>query len=38
VSEVTYERLNVPFVFEERGELDIKGKGAMKTYFLRGKR
>jgi hypothetical protein len=23
-----------PFKFEERGEIEIKGKGIMKTYFL----
>ena len=25
------------FVFEERGEIDVKGKGIVKTYFLLGK-
>lgn len=33
-SEVVYHRLNDIFVFQERGEIEIKGKGSMKTYFL----
>lgn len=38
VGEETYQLLHKQFVFEERGEITIKGKQAMKTYFLKGKR
>ncbi len=37
VSEAMYEQLQGKFGFEERGKIDIKGKGAMKTYFLTAK-
>jgi len=37
VSESTYERLKGLYVFEERGEIEIKGKGKMKAYLLKGK-
>jgi adenylate cyclase len=33
-----YQRLNHKFVLEERGEVDIKGKGPMHTYYLVGRR
>jgi class 3 adenylate cyclase len=38
VSAQTYERLADDFEFEPRGMLDIKGKGALETYFLTGRR
>jgi class 3 adenylate cyclase len=38
VSETTYDRLKGTYVFEERGEIEIKGKGSMLTYFLKAKR
>lgn len=37
VSEATYDLLGNQYRFEARGEIDIKGKGLMKTYFLIGK-
>ena len=37
VSEETYELLKDSFTFEERGEIDVKGKGKMKTYLLKGR-
>jgi adenylate cyclase len=36
VSEDTYQLLHKSYQFEERGSIQIKGKGEMKTYFLRG--
>lgn len=36
VSETTYKLLENRFVLTERGVLDIKGKGLMKTYLLEG--
>ena len=33
-----YERLRDRFEFEERGEIDVKGKGAMHTWYLTGRR
>lgn len=38
VTEQIYELLKEKFLFEERGEIDVKGKGLMKTYFLKGNR
>jgi len=38
VSESVYEATKDAFDFEPRGEITVKGKGAMKTYFLRGRR
>jgi len=37
VPEAVYERLRTHYVFELRGNIPIKHKGEMKTYFLRGK-
>lgn len=37
VSEETYELLRDNFSFEERGEIDVKGKGLLKTYLLKGR-
>ena len=36
VGEKTYELLRGLYEFEERGEVDVKGKGVVKTYFLKG--
>jgi len=33
----TYERLKGRYELRERGELDVKGKGPMTTYFLVGR-
>ncbi len=38
VSYATYELLNLSFDFESHGTVDVKGKGAMDTYFLLGRR
>lgn len=35
-SEEVYEALKEKFVFEERGEIEVKGKGVMRTWFLVG--
>ncbi len=35
-TEAVYEVLQDEFDFEKRGSIDIKGKGAMNTYFLMG--
>jgi class 3 adenylate cyclase len=35
VSEQTYELLKETHVFEARGKIDVKGKGLMRTYFLK---
>jgi class 3 adenylate cyclase len=37
VSVQVYEQLRLRFQFEERGIIDIKGKGPMQTYFLLAK-
>jgi adenylate cyclase len=38
VSPATYERLRKKYSFEERGAIQVKGKGEMATYCLSGKR
>jgi adenylate cyclase len=38
VPQDVYERLNHAFLFEERGEVDVKGKGVMHTWYLVGRR
>ena len=38
VPEDVYKRLRHAFVLEERGEVDIKGKGVMRTYYLVGRK
>jgi class 3 adenylate cyclase len=37
VTEAVYERLKDDFVFERRGLVEVKGKGATLTYFLIGR-
>lgn len=38
VSEVTYEKLKDVYVFQKRGNIEVKGKGTMMTYLLQGKK
>jgi adenylate cyclase len=38
VPEAIYERLKNEFVLEERGEVDVKGKGVMRTWYLMGRK
>ena len=38
VPQNVYERLKDAFVLEERGLVDVKGKGAMRTWYLVGRR
>lgn len=36
VTQTVHDRLNGKFQIEERGPLEVKGKGTMTTYFVRG--
>jgi adenylate cyclase len=38
VPQDVYERLNHSFLLEERGDVDVKGKGVMHTWYLVGRR
>jgi adenylate cyclase len=38
VSPATYNLLSGKYSFEDRGRIDVKGKGEMRTYFLKGKK
>ena len=38
VPQNVFERLEREFVLEERGEIDIKGKGVMRTWYLEGRK
>ncbi len=38
VSETTYKLLERKYLFQERGIIDVKGKGGMRTYLLIGKK
>ena len=38
VTQATYERLRDKYLFEERGVIQVKGKGEMMTYLLRSKK
>jgi adenylate cyclase len=37
VPQQVYQRLRDRFVFEERGDVDVKGKGVMRTWYLVGR-
>jgi class 3 adenylate cyclase len=38
VTEVTYEHLRCKYLFEQRGSIEVKGKGKLMTYLLMGKK
>ena len=37
VTEKTYEQLRGEYRFEDRGEIEVKGKGKIQAYFLKGR-
>jgi len=37
LSDMTRQRLGLPFILEERGAIEVKGKGRMQTWFLNGR-
>lgn len=37
VTATVYEQLKAEYIFEQRGSIDVKGKGQMTTYWLRGR-
>ncbi len=38
VTEVTYKKLQDKYILDERGIIEVKGKGEMKTYLLKGRK
>jgi class 3 adenylate cyclase len=38
VSESTYKRLKTQYTFEDRGLIQVKGKGKMNCYLLKGEK
>jgi class 3 adenylate cyclase len=38
ISQATYQRVRNMYTFEERGEIEVKGKGPMRTWLIRDRR